>query len=258
MKISTWNVNSVRARIENIKKYIKDSSPDIILLQEIKTEEKNYPFDDFKKLGYESYVNGQKSYNGVSIISKKKLKNINISLPGDTIKQSRLISTEIKIKNKIIDLINIYVPNGNPVDTEKYYYKINWLNLLIKFLKKKIDNENQIIITGDFNILPEDIDVHAPEKYVNDALFRIEIRKKYREIINLGLIDVFRHFNKKEGNYTFWDYTQGSWQKDNGLRIDHMLISNSLIELVKKIEIKKKIRSQDKPSDHVPLECTFT
>jgi len=130
--------------------------------------------------------------------------------------------------------------------------------LLIKFLKKKIDNENQIIITGDFNILPEDIDVHAPEKYVNDALFRIEIRKKYREIINLGLIDVFRHFNKKEGNYTFWDYTQGSWQKDNGLRIDHMLISNSLIELVKKIEIKKKIRSQDKPSDHVPLECTFT
>jgi len=258
MKISTWNVNSVRARIENIKKYIKDSSPDIILLQEIKTEEKNYPFDDFKKLGYESYVNGQKSYNGVSIISKKKLKNINISLPGDTIKQSRLISTEIKIKNKIIDLINIYVPNGNPVDTEKYYYKINWLNLLIKFLKKKKEKKNQIIITGDFNILPEDIDVHAPEKYVNDALFRIEIRKKYREIINLGLIDVFRHFNKKEGNYTFWDYTQGSWQKDNGLRIDHMLISNSLIELVKKIEIKKKIRSQDKPSDHVPLECTFT
>ena len=257
MKISTWNVNSVRARIENIKKYIKNSSPDIILLQEIKTEEKNYPFDDFKKLGYESYVNGQKSYNGVSIISKKKLKNINISLPGDTIKQSRLISTEIKIKNKIIDLINIYVPNGNPVDTEKYYYKINWLDLLIKFLKKKIDNENQIIITGDFNILPEDIDVHAPENYVNDALFRIEIRKKYREIINLGLIDVFRHFNKKEGNYTFWDYTQGSWQKDNGLRIDHMLISNSLIELVKKIEIQKKIRSQVKPSDHVPLECTF-
>ena len=258
MIISTWNVNSVRARIENIKKYIKSSSPDLLLLQEIKTEEKNYPFDDFKKLGYESYVHGQKSYNGVSIISKKKLKDINVNLPGDKVKQSRLISTEIKIKKQIVSLINIYVPNGNPVDTDKYYYKISWLNLLINFLKKKTDNGNQIIITGDFNILPEDIDVHDPKKYANDALFRIEIRKKYREIINLGLIDVFRHFNKKEGNYTFWDYTQSSWQKDNGLRIDHMLISNSLIEFVKKIEIKKKIRGQIKPSDHVPLECTFS
>ena len=177
MIISTWNVNSVRARIENIKKYIKSSSPDLLLLQEIKTEEKNYPFDDFKKLGYESYVHGQKSYNGVSIISKKKLKNINVNLTGDKVKQSRLISTEIKIKNKIVSLINIYAPNGNPVDTDKYFYKISWLNLLINFLKKKRDNGNLIIIAGDFNILPEDIDVHDPKRYTNDALFRIEIRK---------------------------------------------------------------------------------
>ena len=257
MILSTWNVNSVRARIENIKKYIKSSSPDILLLQEIKTEEKNYPFEDFKKLGYESYVSGQKSYNGVSIVTKKKLKKINTILTGDKVKQARLISTEIKIKNKIIDLINIYVPNGNPVDTEKYFYKVNWLNLFIKFLKKKINNGNQLIVTGDFNILPEEIDAYDYKKYTNDALFKIEIRKKYREMLNLGLIDVFRHFNKKEGNYTFWDYTQGSWQKDNGLRIDHILISNSIVEFVKKVEIKKKIRSQVKPSDHVPLECTF-
>ena len=257
MLISTWNVNSVRARLENIKKYIKNNSPDLLLLQEIKTEEKNYPFEDFKQLGYNSYVSGQKSYNGVAILSKKKLKNIISNLPGDKIKQSRIISSEIKVKNKVIDLINIYVPNGNPVDTDKYFYKINWLDLLFKFLKSKIDKGNQIIVAGDFNILPEDIDVHDHTKYTNDALFRIEIRKKYREIINLGLIDVFRHFNKKEGNYTFWDYTQGSWQKDNGLRIDHVIISNSLIEHVKKIEIKKKIRSQIKPSDHVPVECTF-
>jgi len=257
MLISTWNVNSVRARLENIKKYIKNNSPDLLLLQEIKTEEKNYPFESFKELGYNSYVSGQKSYNGVAILSKKKLNNIISNLPGDKIKQSRIISSEIKVKNKVIDLINIYVPNGNPVDTDKYFYKINWLDLLFKFLKSKIDKGNQIIVAGDFNILPEDIDVYDHTKYTNDALFRIEIRKKYREIINLGLIDVFRHFNKKEGNYTFWDYTQGSWQKDNGLRIDHMIISNSLIEYVKKIEIKKKIRSQIKPSDHVPLECTF-
>ena len=257
MKIASWNVNSVRARIENVKKYINQSQPDILLLQEIKTQEKDFPYEDFKKLGYISYVHGQKSYNGVSIISKKKLTEINTILTNDKIKQSRFISTKIKIKNQYIDLINIYVPNGNPVDTEKYLYKISWLDLLIKYLKKKIKDNNLLIVTGDFNIIPEDIDVNEPEKYANDALFRIEIRKKFREIINLGLIDVFRNFNKKEGHYTFWDYMKSSWQKNNGLRIDHMLISNSLINHVKSFEIKKKIRSQLKPSDHVPVECTF-
>ena len=239
MKIATWNVNSIRARIENIKKYLKSSAPDIILLQEIKTEEQNYPFFVLKKMGYTSYVNGQKSYNGVSILSKIKLGKINKNLPGDKIKQSRFISTEIKIKNKKVDLINIYVPNGNPVNTEKYFYKLNWLNLLVKFIEKKSKEGNSIILSGDFNIIPEDIDTYSPEKYVNDALFRLEIRKKFRELINLGLNDAFRNFNKKEGNYTFWDYMRSSWQKNNGLRIDHMLISNTLIDLVKKVEIKK-------------------
>ena len=185
---------------------------------------------------------------------KKKLDEINTNLPGDKIKQSRIISTKIKIKNKNIDLINIYVPNGNPVDTEKYLYKVTWLDLLIKYLKKKIRNNDIIIIAGDFNIIPENIDVYEPKKYLNDALFKIEIRKKYREIINLGLIDIFRHFNKKEGYYTFWDYMKGSWQKNNGLRIDHILISNLLVDLVREVEIKKNIRSQVKPSDHVPVE----
>ena len=134
MKISSWNVNSVRARIENIKNYLQTNSPDLVLFQEIKTEKKNFPFDEIKKLGYESYVNGQKSYNGVCILSKTKLKNINIKLPGDKINQSRLISTEIKIAEKKVDLINIYVPNGNPVDTDKYFYKLNWLDLMIKYL----------------------------------------------------------------------------------------------------------------------------
>ena len=257
MKISTWNVNSIRARIENIKKYLKSNSPDIILLQEIKTEEQNYPFDDLKELGYISYVNGQKSYNGVSILSKKKLNEINTDLPGDKIKQSRFISTEINIKNKKVDLINIYAPNGNPINTEKYFYKLDWLDLLIKFIEKKSKEERSIILAGDFNIIPEDADVYSPEQYLNDALFRLEVRKKFRELINLGLNDTFRNFNKNKDNYTFWDYMRGSWQKNNGLRIDHMLISNTLIDMVKKVEIKKNIRSQLKPSDHVPLECTF-
>jgi len=257
MKIATWNVNSIRARIENIKKYLKLNSPDIVLLQEIKTENQNYPYKDLEELGYISYVHGQKSYNGVSILSKKKLNEINFHLPGDKVKQSRLISAKIKLKNKNIDLINIYVPNGNPVDTEKYFYKVEWLDLLIKYLKKKIKSNSSIIISGDFNIIPEDIDVYDPKKYSNDALFRIEIRKKYRQIINLGFCDVLRSFNKKEGNYTFWDYMKGSWQKNHGLRIDHALVTNNLIDLVKSVEIKKNIRNQVKPSDHAPLEFIF-
>ena len=255
MKIVTWNVNSIRARINNIRKYLESSSPDIALLQEIKTEEHSYPFDEINKLGYISYVNGQKSYNGVSILSKKKLNKINKILPEDKIKQSRLISAKIKDKN--IEIINIYVPNGNPVDTEKYIYKINWIDLFINEISKKLKNSTQLIIAGDFNIIPEEKDVYSPEKYTNDALFRLEIRKKYRTLINLGLQDVFRNFNNQGGCYTFWDYTQGSWRKNNGLRIDHVLVSNNLTDLIKKIEIKKSIRNQIKPSDHVPVECVI-
>ena len=257
MKISTWNVNSVRARIENIKKYLKLSSPDILLLQEIKTEEINYPFEEIKKLGYFSYVNGQKSYNGVSILSKNKLNDIDKKLTGDKIKQSRIISTEIKINKKKINLINVYVPNGNPINTEKYSYKLNWIDLLIKNLEKKLKKNLHLIIAGDFNIIPEEKDCHAPERYLNDALFSLEVRKRFRKIINLGFDDAFRKFNKNEGNYTFWDYQKGSWKRNYGLRIDHILISNSIIDLVKKIEIKKNIRNQEKPSDHVPVECLF-
>ena len=254
MKISSWNVNSVRARIENIKKYLQTNSPDLVLFQEIKTEEKNFPFDEIKRLGYESYVNGQKSYNGVCILSKKKLKNINLKLPGDKINQSRLISTEIKIAEKKVDLINVYVPNGNPVDTDKYFYKLNWLDLMIKYLEKKIKEKKLVILCGDFNIIPENIDAHHPEKYLNDALFRLDVRKRFRKIINLGFIDTFRVFNTKGGNYTFWDYMASSWQKNRGMRIDHFLVSNNLLDNIKNVNINKKPRSKIKPSDHTPIE----
>ena len=255
MKIVTWNVNSIRARIDNIEKYLNSNSPDIALFQEIKTEEHNYPFDELKKMGYISYVNGQKSYNGVAILTKDKLDEVNKVLAGDKIKQARLISAKVKIKEKNVEIINIYVPNGNPVDTEKYNYKLSWIDLFIKEIEKKLKNSEPLIIAGDFNIIPEEKDVYAPAKYVNDALFRLEVRKRFRKLLNLGLHDVFRNFNKKGDNYTFWDYQQGSWQKNNGLRIDHVLVSSNLIDLIKKIEIKKNIRNQIKPSDHVPVEC---
>ena len=185
MKIISWNVNSVRARIENIKNYIKDTAPDVLLLQEIKTQNENFPNDDFKKLDYVSYVFGQKSYNGVAIISKHKLDNVNNDFIKDDLNQSRVITAELKLKKKKIELINIYVPNGNPVDTEKYEYKKNWLKKFIINIKKKIQKNSNILIAGDFNIIPEELDVHDFKRYENDALGKLEIRKKYRELINL-------------------------------------------------------------------------
>ena len=254
MKIISWNVNSVRARIENIKHYIKDSAPDILMLQEIKTQDENFPNDEFKNLGYISYVFGQKSYNGVAIISKHELDNTNKNFIKDDLIQSRIITAELKLKKKNIQLINIYVPNGNPVDTEKYVYKKNWLKKFISNVEKKIQKNSNILIAGDFNIIPEEVDVHDFKRYENDALGRLEIRKKYRELINLGFKDVYRLKNKTKQEYTFWDYFAGSWQKNYGMRIDHFLLSNNLIENIKSIKINKKPRSKEKPSDHTPIE----
>ena len=254
MKIISWNVNSVRARIENILSYIKDNNPDVLLLQEIKTQEETFPRDAFKDAGFDSHVFGQKSYNGVAIISKFKIDNVNTNFIKDELKQSRIITGEIYLGKKKIDLINIYIPNGNPVDTEKYEYKKNWLKKFINNIKKKIAKNSNLLIAGDFNIIPEEIDVHDFKRYENDALGRLEIRKKYRELINIGFKDVYRLINKKKQEYTFWDYFAGSWQKNYGMRIDHFLISNNLIENISSININKKPRSKTKPSDHTPIE----
>ena len=254
MKIISWNVNSVRARIENILNYIKDSNPDILFLQEIKTKNENFPSEFFKENGYNSYVFGQKSYNGVAFLSKSKIENVKNDFIKDKFKQSRIITGEIFLNKKKTKIINIYVPNGNPVNTEKYEYKKNWLTSFIKKVKKELTTNSNLIISGDFNIIPEEIDVYDYKRYENDALFKLEIRKKYREIINLGFNDIYRHFNKSKQEYTFWDYFAGSWQKNYGMRIDHFLLSNSLIENVKSVKINKKPRSKEKPSDHTPIE----
>ena len=255
MKIISWNVNSVRARINNILNYIKTDKPDILLFQEIKTQDKDFPYSDFEKIGYTSYVFGQKSYNGVAIISKLNVKNISTTFINDELKQSRVITGEVDLKKgKKIELINIYVPNGNPVDTTKYDYKKNWLKGFIVNIKKKLEKNPNLIIAGDFNIIPEEIDVYDFKRYENDALGRLEIRKKFRELLNLGFSDIFRLKNSKKQEYTFWDYFAGSWQKNYGMRIDHFLISNSLLDNVKSININKKPRSKIKPSDHTPIE----
>ena len=254
MKIVSWNVNSVRARINNIIDYINQAKPDILLVQEIKTQDENFPYEDFKKIGYESHVYGQKSYNGVAIISKIEVKNINKDFVNDDLKQSRIITGEIIIKGKKINLINIYVPNGNPVETEKYDYKKNWLKKFISNIKKELTKNSNLIIAGDFNIIPEEIDVYDFKRYEKDALGKLEIRKKFRELINLGFKDVYRLINKKKQEYTFWDYFAGSWQKNYGMRIDHFLLSNNLLNNIVSIKINKNPRSKIKPSDHTPIE----
>ena len=254
MKISSWNVNSVRARITNILNYLKTSKPDILLIQEIKTEEKNFPFSDFTNLGYESHIFGQKSYNGVAFLSKINIDKINIKFFKDKNNQSRIIVGDIKNQSKIITLINIYVPNGNPIGTEKYEYKKYWYNSFIKKISETLEENKNIIIGGDFNVIPEEIDVYDYKKYENDALFKLEIRKKFRELINLGFQDIYRYFNKDMQEYTFWDYMAGSWQKNHGMRIDHFLVSNNLLDNIKNVNIDKKPRSKIKPSDHTPIE----
>ena len=254
MKISSWNVNSVRARIENIKDYLNKFSPNILLMQEIKTEEKNFPFNEFEDLGYHSYVFGQKSYNGVAIISKKKLENVSTDIIKDKLKQARTISAEFEFKKRKISVINIYTPNGNPVDTEKYDYKKKWLNDLTKVLKKLGQKNENIILSGDFNIIPAAEDVYNAKSFEDDALFRLEIRKKYREILNMGYVDSYRHKYPDTEGYTFWDYMRGAWQKNNGMRIDHFLLSNSLINILKNVSINKTPRGKEKPSDHTPIE----
>ena len=254
MKIISWNVNSVRARITNILEYIKDTLPDILFLQEIKTQEESFPYEDFKNVGYESHVFGQKSYNGVAIISKVKIENLKKDFIKDDLNQARIISGEIRLKKKKINLINIYVPNGNPINTDKYEYKKNWLKKFITRIKKELGKNSNILIAGDFNIIPEEIDVYDFKRYENDALGKLEIRKKFREILNLGFKDIYRQKNKDKQEYTFWDYFAGSWQKNYGMRIDHFVLSNNLLENVTSININKKPRSKTKPSDHTPIE----
>ena len=254
MKISSWNVNSVRARITNISNYLRSSNTDILFIQEIKTEEKNFPFNDFKNLGYESHVFGQKSYNGVAFLSKINITKIDLKFIDDKKKQSRVIVGDIKNNSKIIKLINVYVPNGNPVGTEKYNYKKEWYDLFNKKIKKTLAENQNIIIAGDFNIIPEKNDVYDYKKYEEDALFKLEMRKKFRELINLGFNDIYRYFNKDKQEYTFWDYMAGAWQKNRGMRIDHFLITNNLLNDIKGININKKPRSKIKPSDHTPIE----
>ena len=254
MKISTWNVNSVNARIDHIINFLKKTSVDILLLQELKCINENFPSDKIDEIGYKSYVNGQKAWNGVAIISKKKLIITNKNIPKFIDHNSRFIETEIilkKIKKKI-KLICIYLPNGNPIDSEKFVYKLNWMKNFNKYIKSII-NKNPIIIGGDFNVIPTDDDVYEPKYFLDDACAHPETRKLYRTLINQGFTDVIKNFMKGNANWTYWGYRGGSWPKNNGLRIDHFLTTPEITDLIKNVKILKEIRGYEKASDHTPV-----
>lgn len=250
LSLATWNVNSVNARLPNVLAWIKKHKPDVLLLQELKATEDKFPMLEFTSLGYEAAVFGQKAWNGVAILSKHKIKDIKTGLPGDdSDEQARYIEATVEG----IRIASLYAPNGNPVDSEKYAYKLKWMDRLHAHSKKQMADELPLVLGGDFNIIPEDKDCHDPKLWAEDALFLPESRRKFRALLNLGLTDAFRINNDKAHQYSFWDYQGGAWHKNAGIRIDHFLLSPQAADLLESCTIDSNPRGEDNASDHVPV-----
>jgi len=254
MKIASWNVNSLNVRLPHVIDWLKSTQTDVLCLQETKQNNEKFPHQVFKDLGLHSYHNGQNTYNGVAIISNKPLNNITLDLPDLDDPQKRLISGEYEIStNKKIRIISAYIPNGQSLDSEKFIYKRNWLNHFCKWLKEiKIQNHN-IILTGDFNIAPQDIDCHDPKAWVGQILVSDEERGYFDKIIEIGFEDSFRKLHPDSQEYSWWDYRMAGFRRNLGMRIDHILISASLTNNLKYAYIDKEPRILERPSDHTPV-----
>lgn len=248
MRIASWNVNSIKARKEHVIKYLQDTDLDVLMVQELKGME--FPAEDFKAIGYETAAVPQKAYNGVAVFSKTPITVILDHLPGD---ESDEQARYIEFETNGIRLIDIYLPNGNPLGTEKFTYKIAWMKRLHARLAELRDNNIAFAIGGDFNVIPEDEDCYDPNAWKDDALKQPESIAAFRALINLGLTEAFRIYNKSAGQYSFWDYQAGAWQKDNGIRIDHFLLSPEIADRIQNCEIDKTPRGWERPSDHTPI-----
>lgn len=250
MKIVTWNVNSIRTRLPNVLRWLDTHKPDVLLLQELKCEESQFPANEFETRGYECAIAGQKAWNGVAILSKLPLADIQRGLPeNDADPQSRYIEATIED----LRIASIYAPNGNPVDSEKYPYKLQWLDRLRIHVQNLLQTEMPLVLGGDYNVIPAPEDCYSPQAWAEDALFRIETRKKFRTLLNLGLTDALRALHSQPHMYTFWDYQAGSWQRDNGIRIDHFLLSAQAAARLESCVIDKAARGEEKASDHTPV-----
>jgi len=253
MKIATWNINGIRARIDGATKWLADQRPDIVCMQEIKTPDDGFPGLAFAELGYNVATLGQKSFNGVAILSKLRFDEIERGLPGQGDDQSRFIAARFSVPGGSLRVASIYLPNGNPVDSDKYPYKLNWMAQLEAWTAAALGLEEPLVLAGDYNIIPEPTDAKNPNEWEKDALFQPESRGGFRRLIHLGLTDAIRACHDGPGQYTFWDYQAGSWQKNNGIRIDHVLLSPQAADRLSSATIDKRTRGWEKPSDHVPV-----
>lgn len=253
MIIASWNVNSIRARLEHVRNWLTARQPDVLLLQELKGTE--FPSDVFKEMGYDSVAVTQKAYNGVAILSRYPLQVVTTTLTGDEM-DSHARFLEVMIEG--LRIVNIYLPNGNPVGTDKFEYKLAWMDRLIRQMKIWRESDTPTAVGGDFNVIPEDIDCHKPSSWMHDALFQPEPRARYRTLLGMGYVDAFRTLHPGEaGQFTFWDYFRLAFEHNRGIRIDHFLLSPSLAERLEHCEIDQGPRALEKPSDHAPILVTL-
>jgi exodeoxyribonuclease-3 len=253
MKLATWNINGVRARLDTALAWVRDAVPDILCLQEIKSEDAAFPSEMFEELGYNVAVHGQKGFNGVAILSKLPLEDVSRGLPGADNEQARVIEAVVSVPSGALRVASIYAPNGNPTGGDRFAAKLDWMRHLEAHARSLLAAEETFALGGDLNVIPEPIDARFPDNWREDALYQPQTRAAFRSLINLGLTDAFRACDAGPDNYTFWDYQAGAWQKNNGTRIDHVLLSPQAADRLINATIDKRTRAWDKPSDHVPV-----
>jgi exodeoxyribonuclease-3 len=253
MRIATWNVNSVNARLETILAWFQEAQPDVACLQEIKCVDEKFPALAFEALGYNAAVHGQKSYNGVALLSKTRLEDVRVGLPGDDADDhARYIEAVVSGPNPV-RVASIYLPNGNPIGTDRFAYKLKWMERLKAHAAELMAYEEPLALCGDYNVIPEPADCDEPASWMGDALFQPESRGAFRALKWLGLTDAYMEADGAPGGYTFWDYQAGAWQRNHGIRIDHLLLSPQAADHLGGVTIHRNARAMDKPSDHVPV-----
>jgi len=258
MKIASWNVNSVKARLGNIVAWLATAKPDVVLMQEIKCMTDAFPAIEFEDLGYNLAVVGQKSYNGVAILSRYPLEDVRRRLPGDeSDEQARYVEAWVAAGKAGLRVASIYLPNGNPVESEKYPYKLAWLARLKAHGEALLAAEEPLVLGGDYNVAPDDADVYDPAGWAKDALCRPESRAGYRALVHLGFTDAFRAFHDQAGLYSFWDYQGRAFEANHGLRIDHLLLSPQAADRLERCDIDIVARGEPKASDHAPIWCAI-
>ena len=255
MKIASWNVNSVKVRLPHLLDYLTDARPDVLCLQEIKCLAADVPRLEIAALGYHVAALGQRAYNGVALLSREPARDIVYGLPGNDDVQARYIEGSFAAGNGEVRVASAYIPNGNPTGTDKFGYKLAWMERLVGHAEELLRREIPFVIAGDYNVCPADEDVYDPVAWRDDALCRIETRSLFRALLHLGLTDAYRVFHREPHRYTFWDYQAGRWHRDEGLRIDHLLLSPHAADRVAACEIDKTPRGKERASDHTPIWC---